>query len=393
MTRRWNGPALSNVARWSIPLVLGLGIFVLATRRWADAPAPAQSVGSRGGTQTQAVGRPDVRALARLEPETGVVTVGARPGIRVERVVAEEGKEVKTDDLLAVLEGHDQKERQLALAEAQREAAVFQRQTRREAQTLEREAFDRLKQTRLDNLRTLVDYLKGKVEPSGDKAKDQNKTEKDGKPAENSGGGGLGQGMFPPAVRDLAQAQLRSELSKAEVQLKELEVSIDLLARRRALEDRQTADDAPDQKVLDRQVELARSDLADTEVRAPAAGRVLRVDARAGEVSAGPLLVLGDVRTMVARAEVFQSDAPAVAAGDPAEVTILGRTVAGEVTRVGTVVGRNSVTSLDPTALADRRVVEVVVRLNDPAPASRLVNMQVEVAIRPKGKADVSSAR
>jgi hypothetical protein len=96
------------------------------------------------------------------------------------------------------------------------------------------------------------------------------------------------------------------------------------------------------------------------------------------------MLTLGDVRTMVARAEVFQTNVLDVAAGDGAQVFILDHTVAGEVTRVGTTVSRNTIASLDPAALADRRVVEVMVRLADPALAARLVNMQVEVAIRKK---------
>ena len=75
------------------------------------------------------------------------------------------------------------------------------------------------------------------------------------------------------------------------------------------------------------------------------------------------------------------------AVGDTAEVLILGRTVAGEVTRVGATVARNTITSLDPADLADRRVVKVVVRLADPVPAARLVNMQVEVAIRKRATA------
>jgi HlyD family secretion protein len=122
-------------------------------------------------------------------------------------------------------------------------------------------------------------------------------------------------------------------------------------------------------------------------VEAPSAGRVFSISARAGEISAGPLVTIGDVRAMVARAEVFQSDAPDVSVGDPAEVTILGRAVAGEVTRVGTLVARNAIQSLDPTALSDRRVVEVIIRLSDPTPGARLVNMQVEVAIRKRNTA------
>jgi HlyD family secretion protein len=338
--------------------------------------------GAGGATRTE------VRALARLEPESGVVTVGARPGARVEGVTAEEGQEVKKGDLLAVLEGHDQRVLQLALAEAQRKAAEFRRKLRREGLALDREKFDQLKQPRLDSLKRLVSDLKSQVGSAGGKAgqgeKDAKEKEAQEKPA--PAGLGLGQAMVPAAVRDMMAAQLRAELAKAEVELKELEVSLDLLARQRKLEDEQASDDTPERDVLDRQVELARAELAQSEVRAPAPGRVLKREARAGEVSAGPLLILGDVRVMVARAEVFQSDVLDVEVGDPAEVTILGRAVAGEVTRVGTTVGRNTINSLDPTALADRRVVEVIVRLADPALASRLVNMQVDVAIRKRAR-------
>jgi HlyD family secretion protein len=327
------------------------------------------------------VARSQVHALARLEPESGVIVVGARPGARVEKLIAAEGQDVQAGDLLAVLEGRDQRARQLAVAESQRDAARFLRRLRREQLALERIRFDRLKQPRLEGLRSTVNDLKSKVGPAAEahagaadgKARDAQATS--ALPA-------LGGGMVPPVVRDMLAAQLRAELAKTELQLKELEVSLDLLDRQRKLEDAQAADDTPDLAVLDRQVELARADLAQSEVRAPIAGRVLTVLARAGEVSAGPLLTMGDLRTMVARAEIFQSDVLEVAPGDSAEVDILGRTVAGEVTRVGRTVVRNMITSLDPTALADRRVVAVVVRLADPSLASRLVDMQVEVAIR-----------
>ena len=185
----------------------------------------------------------------------------------------------------------------------------------------------------------------------------------------------------------MLSAQLRAELARTEIQLKEFEASLELLDRQRKLEDELNGDDTPASVVLDRQVELARADLASAEVRAPVKGRVLDVSVHAGEVSLGPLLTLGDVQTMVARAEVFQTNVLDIAVGDTAEVFILGRTVAGEVTRVGATVARNTITSLDPADLADRRVVEVVVRLADPVLAARLVNMQVDVAIRKKSTA------
>jgi HlyD family secretion protein len=305
--------------------------------------------------------------------------------MRVEEVRVTAGQEVKAGELLAILEGHDQRQRQLALAEAQRDAARFQRRLRREQFALERARFDRLKQPRLDSLRGTVADLKGKVgqeapEHAARAGSEKKASEKQSLPAP-------GGGMVPQEVRDMLAAQLRADLARTEIQLKELEVSLELLERQRKLEDEQNRDDSPEGIVLDRQIELARADLAGAEVRAPVTGQVLAVSVHAGEVSLGPLLILGDVRTMVARAEVFQTNVLDVAVGDSAQVFILGRTVAGEVTRVGTTVSRNTLASLDPAALADRRVVEVVVRLTEPALAARLVNMQVEVSIRTKATA------
>jgi HlyD family secretion protein len=362
---------------------LALTVFGAPVLNGAGTTASAQTAGQPAAP----VARSQVHALARLEPESGLIVIGARPGARIEKVAVSEDQDVQAGAILAVLEGHDLRARQLALAEAQRDAARFQRKLRREQLALERDRFDRLKQPRLDSLRSTISDLKSKVAPAAEarKADAAGKTKDSAEPPAVPALGGataLGGGMVPAVVRDMLAAQLRAELEKTQLQLKELEVSLDLLDRQRKLEDEPVAENAPDLTVLDRQVELARVELAQSEVRAPIAGRVLAVLARAGEVSAGPLLTMGDVRSMVARAEVFQTDVLDIGTGDAADVNILGRTVAGEVTRVGTTVGRNAITSLDPTALADRRVVEVVVRLADPSLASRLVNMQVDVAFR-----------
>jgi HlyD family secretion protein len=93
--------------------------------------------------------------------------------------------------------------------------------------------------------------------------------------------------------------------------------------------------------------------------------------------------VLGDVATIVAKAEVYQSDVPRIALGDPAEVQVQGRGVTGKVTRIGRIVGGNELKSIDPRALQDLRVVKVTVELDDPAVASNFLNMQVDVTIRP----------
>lgn len=353
-------------AKVLILTLLGAGLVGLGGRFGFPLPAATEK-GARPAA-APALGRAEVHAQARLEPAGGVVTVGVRPGLRVEKLLAAEGDAVAAGAALAVLEGHDQRQKQLSLAEAEKANAGFRLRVRRDELKLERERFDRLKPTRLGGLKALIAALR-EAPPDPD--------------AKGADAGPVG---VPAFARRFAAGQLKIELAKAERELEELETGLELLGRRRALEDEQAAGDSPAGAVLDRQVDLARAALDDTEVRAPGAGRVLGVVTRAGEVSAGPLLYLGDVGTMDARAEVFESDAPDVLVGAPATVTVLGTKVTGRVVRVGTVVGRNRITSLDPTALADRRVVDVVVRLDDPALASRLVNMQVEVAIRRGGR-------
>ncbi len=360
-------------ARFLILAGVVTGLVILGGRLGFPVPTAAEREGRPAAVG--AIGRSEVHAQARLEPAGGVVTVGVRPGLRVEKVLVAEGDAVAAGAALAVLEGYTQRQKQLSLAEAERTGAGFRSRVRRDELKLERERFDRLTPSRLEGLKAVVGALK-ESPPAGE--------------TKDADGGAAG---VPAFARRFAAGQTRIELAKAERDLKELETGLDLLGRQRALEDEQVADDSPVRAVLDRQVDLARAALEESEVRAPVAGRVLGVVARAGEVSAGPLLYLGDVGTMDARAEVFESEAPDVEVGAAAVVTVLGTKVAGKVIRVGKVVGRNRVTSLDPTALADRRVVDVLVRLGDPALASRLVNMQVEVAIRRGAAVAGSGAR
>ena len=95
---------------------------------------------------------------------------------------------------------------------------------------------------------------------------------------------------------------------------------------------------------------------------------------------------------MVATAEVYQADVPRLKVGDAATVQVSDQAVTGKVTRIGSVVGKNQLVSLDPRALQDRRVVKVTISLDDPEPARRLVNMEVDVAIRPSAAGAAGAA-
>ncbi|MEO6027809.1 MAG: HlyD family efflux transporter periplasmic adaptor subunit [Candidatus Binatia bacterium] len=134
------------------------------------------------------------------------------------------------------------------------------------------------------------------------------------------------------------------------------------------------------------EVALAEAELALAMVRAPVAGQVLKVHARAGE-KVGPdgIAELGRTDPMYVVAEVYETDVGRVRLGQRATVSspALDGVLEGTVERVGLMVGRKDVLGNDPVDEADARVVEVEVRLDDGARVAALTHLQVEVAIRP----------
>jgi HlyD family secretion protein len=325
-------------------------------------------------TPPAAKGRVQVHALGRLAPEAGIINVGVRPGLRIDRIEVKEGDEVAAGAELAVLEGRAQAELQVALVEAQKKNADDQRTLSRDKLALERERADKLRKDRLSTQERLLDIAKRRLDAATDIYKV------------------LGQAATGKVKYDLDMAffQAEAEHLRAQIELKELQAGQDQTERSRQLEDRQVETQEPDRTVFERQLEVARAARDQTVVLAPAAGRVLEVSAHEGEVSTGVLLSLGDLSAMVVIAEVYQSDVREVKVGDLAEAVIQGRRVAGKVTKVSRLVGRNTLASLDPRELQDRRVVPVTIRLDDAAAAALYVNMEVEVTIRPQAQTQPS---
>lgn len=343
-------------------LVAGLGGTPLRGDRAPESPAEVRpNPASPGGA---------IHALAHLEPATGFVSVGARPGSRIDAIRVKDGDPVKAGDLLAILEGRDQAERQLAVAQAKKKDADRQRSLRRDRLALERVQFDRLKEPRLDAAHKSAGLARQRRDELSELSKKFSQT----------------LATDPKLKSELDQAQSQAELAviKAELDEQEVRAQQDLQPKLRSLEDRELADDGPGQELLDRQIDLAKGVLAETEIRSPISGHVLDVLAHVGEVSSGPLVLLGDDSAVVAKAEVYQSDVPRIQTGDPVEVRILDHTVRGNVVRIARTVGRNELKSLDPRALQDLRVVRVTIALEDSALASRFLNMQVDVTIRPR---------
>ena len=117
-------------------------------------------------------------------------------------------------------------------------------------------------------------------------------------------------------------------------------------------------------------------DLADSELRAPLSGTVLKVHSRVGErPGADGVLELGAGDQMEAVAEVYESDINRVTLGQT--VTLVSEnggfsgSLQARVIRISPQVRQRAVLSTDPTGDADARVVEVRLAL-DPADASKV---------------------
>ncbi|MBM5784782.1 MAG: HlyD family efflux transporter periplasmic adaptor subunit [Cyanobacteria bacterium K_DeepCast_35m_m1_288] len=117
-------------------------------------------------------------------------------------------------------------------------------------------------------------------------------------------------------------------------------------------------------------------DLADSELRAPLAGTVLKIHSRPGERPANDgVLELGAGDQMEAVAEVYESDINRVKQGQMVSLVSENGGFSGSlqarVIRISPQVRQRAVLSTDPTGDADARVVEVRLAL-DPAYAAKV---------------------
>jgi HlyD family secretion protein len=122
-------------------------------------------------------------------------------------------------------------------------------------------------------------------------------------------------------------------------------------------------------------------------IRAPIAGTVLQVNAKAGELSvptgAQPLLVLGDISAMRVRAELDERDLAGIKIGQTVLVRSAAfreREFAGKVLSIAPIVQSSRISARDQRNFTDVSVAEVVVELAEPGPLT--AGMKVDVYFR-----------
>lgn len=304
--------------------------------------------------QTPPLKTETVHALGRLMPQGDVVRLavpfGASDAV-VARLLVEEGEDVEAGQLIAELDSLEQYRADLAAAQAnvdEKEAALGLARINVEADLAEAQA----SRDRAASAWELAD-----TEAKRHKSLFQ-------------------RGVATKVALDRAQSaavQAARELDKAGIQLTRLE----------------GGDNQPSVALALRQLDVARTEfararvtLAQGQVLAPQAGRILKLHVRAGEKpDTSGIATLGAIDQMEAELEVYQTDIAHIALGQTVILAspALTKPLTGIVNGIGLEVERQTVVGSDPAANTDARIVRVTVSL-DPASsirASTLTGLEV----------------
>ena len=327
--------SLSPTRRRSTPrsLLLGLALASLAALsscQRVDPVASAQADDSMGA-------RKSLVSMARLEPASGTIQVASPTQDTVEAVLVSDGEPVTQGQILVRLSGHRAQLAQLEAAELSLERAQLK--------LLDIEA----QQARLRSA----------------------EAERTSAENEVSSQEGLNKKGFT-AGKEFRDARLR--VLKAAESEKETKTILERMIADASLSQREAANE----------VEQARARLEQKLIRAPIDGRVLRMNARPGElVGNSTIASLGETETMIAVAEVHANEIRLVEIGQSARFTsaALPHPLEGRVEEIGEMILSNNVLGEDPRAPHGLRVVQVRVRLEPDSLAEQLTNLEGQLRI------------
>ena len=134
-------------------------------------------------------------------------------------------------------------------------------------------------------------------------------------------------------------------------------------------------------------LQRAKTELQAAYIRAPMTGQIIKIHTRVGEkIGDQGIADFAQTNTMMAVAEVYQTDISKIKLGQKAIITSQGFTgeLKGVVQQIGLQVKRQNVFGDQPGENLDSRIVEVKIRLTpeDSKKVSGLTNLQVQTAIK-----------
>jgi HlyD family secretion protein len=332
-----------------------------------------------------------VAALGRLEPEGEVIDIGAGSGTldRLERLLVAEGSRVDAGQELAYLESYgprvaerDYVAAQLAEAKARfaSESAYWEAQIQEVRIAVD--SLERLQPLDLEAQKSTLRLREAEFAHAGRELKRfTDLKQSDASTQQELDHQTL---LLDRSREGLDAARLQLQRLKTSQQLDLSRAKAQLVAAQAALN---RARDIQPVESLTKNLQLAEERLKLSIIRSPCAGEILKVRTHPGEaVGAKPILRMGRTDAMMAVAEVYYTDIHRAKTGQKALVTspALPNPLTGTVIQVGSLIAKNDVLGIDPTADVDARVVEVRIRLDPNSTASHLVHLQVNVQIQGK---------
>jgi HlyD family secretion protein len=366
-------------------LIAGAGLAALALASLAFHAVTGAT--SETGADQRVAPRNLVAALGRIEPYSEVIKLGAGSAPdRLDSLLVQRGDLVKKSQVLGYLSGYAEQIAQRDVFKAQLDEARLRRKTESDLDRMRIEAAEAHQKQVLEVEPQVIAAQEATV--AGLEAKLANdKTVLEAQ--QQLFGRGTGTRRQTDDQNSLV-LQGEASLTAARAHLAELgqqfvidKINADVQVRmaRAALE--RTQAEFP-LASIERQIALADAKAERLTVVAPIDGRILNIMIKPGEqITNGPVLTMGDTSRMRAVAEAYETDISRVKVGQTAEISsrALTRPVRGRVARIGDMIFKNDILSIDPAARADARVVEVWIDLDDPAATQGLTNLTVDVRI------------
>lgn len=269
-----------------------------------------------------------VGALGRLKPSGGILAVSVPTGNTLLAVLVKRGDGVKKGTPLLTIRDTGQSRMDVELAELDLKEATTATQKAIEVKKTEAE----IARMEVDHAVSALDrLLSGGAETYSAQVKED---------------------------REHVVRTAKSRLEAAQQDLARLETERDFKVARARMK-----------------LDAAKAKLQPVSIVAPIDGTVLEILQEAGEVGGGgPALKIADLRSMDAVIEVFEGDVLKLSTGLRAAVTSksLPQPLAGKVVSIGRIVNAQS------------RNSEVVIRLDEPGMAAKLINLEVNVSVELK---------
>ena len=338
-----------------------------------------------------------VTALGRLEPAGEVIklSVANARDSRVNQLYVEEGDRVIAKQLIATLQGLDQK--QAELAAAAQNVVVYRAKLAQIKAGEGKQAQISAQKSNIDRLKAQLNHesLEREAEIANARAELKNTEINYSRYQTLYRDGAVSRADLDDRreLYERSQAKLDRETARYTNTVATLQKEI---ARERAMLEQLTevrpVDLAEARAELDyaiAQVQRIESELEDYYVRVPIDGQILKINTLVGEqvdTSQG-IVELGKTAQMYAIAEVYETDIGRIKVGQKATIVsehggFAGK-LRGTVDQIGLQIKKQDILESDPAAERDARVVEVKVCLEpeDSAKVAGLTNLQVRVQI------------